>query len=624
MPVKLRDQVPPPFWLWALLPLLLVAVLVIPQLDDIAIYGDEKSSLLDGAGVHPSGPQTLPEVLDHIAPQQSLGWPFTIFLWVRAAGRSEVAVRLLPFLAGMLAHAMVYRAGRDFLSPKAGLLALLLLAGAMFPQTNMLHARSFPMVLLFSALTLWSYWRIAAQPTVAGRREQVALFLGTAGLLYSHYFAALLLPVIVLFHLLYVRKNGRGWRLPWPLVAGALFGLLQLPLLLQGLAATASLGVKRPVISAPELLAQFVQYVVNGIVDPPFAAGLLIALLLPTGLVIAMLLQRNSGQRVDVVRYLAFLSATLLLVFALANEMLGVITERRMRYLMALWPPLALLAGAGLARLSERYRRPVTALLTFWLLLGAWLGLTTDYRYQLGFFKQTDVHLAYRAVDQHVPASEALAIDNDVSELELEPYYLLLVDTPFVVYNRHRDDPMKHVLRLHAEYPYLWLLFRTQDVERMHTLADVLDRVICEQVAVSDRYVLARHAVSSVHCPDTPARLQFDRDIQLAGPEIRLEDGLLRFFAGFRSVDDYLLASYSAAIHILDAAGERVAQGDVGVGPGRYIPLTSTIDLSALPTGDYELGVALYNWQTGERLAGHDLQGGAAGDYFPLFTFRIE
>ena len=612
-------------WWWALLPLLLVAVLTIPQLGDIAYYGDEISSLVDGAGAFPSGPKTLAEIPNHLSPEQALGWPLLLFVWVRLAGWSEVAARLLPLCAGLLAHAVVYRAGRDLFSPIAGLFAALLLAAAMFPQTYMLHARAFPMAMLFAALCFWSYWHIALRPQRPGMRAQAGLLLGAAGLLYSHYFGALVLPVLGLYHLLFVPKNRRWWR---PIILFGLAGLtamLQLPFLIQGLNRAASrVAFHRPGLAPPELMAQFLRYLVNGVLAPPPSVGLLLIILLPVALVIIILLRQRAGLRASAAWYLGVVSVSLLLLFIAANEMLKIVTERRMRYLITLWPPLALLAGAGLWRLAGSQRRLAGGLLAFWLLLGTLLGLTTEYRYELGFFDRTNVHLAFRAVEEQIPGSEALVLDETVAVLDKDEYYRELLEQPFIVYNRHRDDPLKHVLRLHARYPYLWLLFHSRDLAHMASLAALLERIVCERATVDGGYTLERLALSPVHCPDSPARLQFEADIQLTGPDIRLEDGLLRLHAGFRSVDNYLLARYSLAVHIIDPlSGERVAQGDVGVGPGSFAPVSSEIDISVLPPGDYELRVALYDWQSGARLPARDPVTGASGDIHTLYSFRI-
>ena len=99
-------------------------------------------------------------------------------------------------------------------------------------------------------------------------------------------------------------------------------------------------------------------------------------------------------------------------------------------------------------------------------------------------------------------------------------------------------------------------------------------------------------------------RLQFESAATLFAPdEPQLLDGRLRLRTGLRSEDKTFLDRLSLAIHIIDSrSGERVAQADTGVGPGTYVPLCREIDVSALPPGDYEVRVALYDWQTGDRL----------------------
>ena len=137
-------------------------------------------------------------------------------------------------------------------------------------------------------------------------------------------------------------------------------------------------------------------------------------------------------------------------------------------------------------------------------------------------------------------------------------------------------------------------------------------------------FTLDRFALHSVeNCPNLPARLLFDSDIQLTAPEITISDGLLRLDAHFRSEDEQLLARYSLAVHVIDSrSGERVAQGDTGIGPGFIVPFRSEIDISALPPGDYEVRVALYDWQTGARLSARDLVTDEVNDIYTLHRFQ--
>ena len=74
---------------------------------------------------------------------------------------------------------------------------------------------------------------------------------------------------------------------------------------------------------------------------------------------------------------------------------------------------------------------------------------------------------------------------------------------------------------------------------------------------------------------------------------------------------------------LIQRTGLRIAQGDVGVGPGAIVPLRSEIDISALPPGDYELRVALYDWQTGARLSAKDLVTDEVSDIHTLHYFRL-
>ncbi len=613
-------------WLWALLPLLLAAGLVIPALGDIALNGDEFASLVT-AGVFRPGPLYLVDVWNYIAEEdsdQALGWPLLFSVWGRLAGWSEVAARALPCFGGLLALAWVYRAGNDLFSPQAGLFAALLLSASMFPQTNMLHARVFPMVMLFTVWSLWAYWRNALQPRPPGWQAQASLLTGVTGLLYSQYFGALLLPVLVLFHLLFVPKNRRWWRTVLLLGLAALISALQLPAFINGLELTESREILHSIaLTPPQLLAQFLRYLANGVVFPAPWVGELLVILLPLALLVATLWQLRARRPVGARWLLAFVSATLLLLYVAFNEALRVVTERRMRYLIALWPLLALLAGTGLRQLADAHRRLAAALLAIWLILGVTLALTTDLRYELGYFRQLSIHRVYQIIREQIPASDFLIQDTRVAPSDTSLFYVRLTGADWTTLSRYRADPYEAIRPVQAAYPYVWLLYSSRDRAGFADLPQQLDRVLCERVLDEWGYTLERYALYSVeNCPARPVRLAFDSGIQLTAPEIAVSDGLLRLDAHFHSEDSYLLSRYSLAVHVIDQSGQRVAQGDTGVGPGTIVPLRSEIDISALPPGDYEVRVALYDWQTGARLSARDLVTDEVNDIYTLHRFQ--
>ena len=219
------------------------------------------------------------------------------------------------------------------------------------------------------------------------------------GLLYSQYFGALLLPVLGLFHLLFVPKNRRWWRTALLLGLAAMASVPQLPGLLNGVAFTVTRSQMRPIaLTPPQLLAQFLRYLANGVVFPAPWVGELLVVLLPLALLVATVLRLRARRPVGARWLLAFVSATLLLLYVAFNEALRVVTERRMRYLVALWPLIALLAGCGLRQLADAHRRLAAALLALWLILGVTLALTTDLRYELGYFPQSSIHRVYQII----------------------------------------------------------------------------------------------------------------------------------------------------------------------------------------------------------------------------------
>ena len=614
-------------WLLALFPLLLTASLVIPALGDIAFNGDEPASMI-AAGALRSGPWSPEEVLSTVAlrsPEQALGWPLLLSVWGRLVGWSEVATRALPLFGGLLALAWVYRTGHDLFTAQTGFFAALLLSASLFPQTNMLHARAFTMVMLFSAWSMWAYWRNALSPRAPGLRAQASLLIGMTGLLYSQYFGVLLLPVLGLFHLLFVPKNRRWWRTVLLSGLAALIAALQLPAFIYGLELTeSSEKLHSNALTPLQLLAQFLRYLVNGTLSPTPQVATLLAILLPLALVIATLLHLRSKRKADAFWFLVFVSATLLLLFTAINEALRVVTERRMRYLIALWPPIALLTGYGLRQMAGAHRRLAAVLLALWLILGVTLALTTDLRYELGYFAQSNIHRVFPVIREQISTSDFLIQDSRVAPTDTRRYYAVLLDTDRATVGRYQDDPYETIRPVQAAYPYVWLLYLSKDRVGFADLPQELGRVLCERVLDEWGYTLERYALHSVeNCPDKPVRLAYDSDIRLTVPKITVSDDLLRLDAHFRSADERLLARYSLAVHVFDQLSERVAQDDVGVGPGAIVPLRSEIDVSALPPGDYELRVALYDWQTGERLIARDLETGVIGDIHTLQRFHI-
>ena len=613
-------------WLWALLPLLLAAALSIPLLDVDAFNGDEPASLI-AAGVLRSGPLSLEATWSFITnsdPHQAYGWPVLLAIWGYLVGWSEVAVRALSLFFGMLALAWVYRTGRDLLAPRAGLLAALLLSTSGFFLAYMIHARAFTLIALCSTLCIWSYWRIVLNPRPTGMGAPAGLMLGSVSLLYLHYFSALFLPALGLFHLLFVPKNRRWWRPVLLLGLAALLATVQLPGFLQGLERTVVDGdLHNRALSATALLSRFVRFMTNGLVapSPPFSELLLLAL--PLVLALVTLQGLRGVVRLNSFRLVAWMSLAVLAVMISINALIQMIEVSRIRYLMPLWPLTALLAGAGLRHLARRHPQIVTGLLALWLILGVHLSTSSNFRYELGYFIPSEIHRIYRALGEQVPETNLLMIDKSALWTDSRGLYSSLLHQNFNALPVEGEFLLENIRETYTAHPFIWLLYPSRDGALIKDLTDGEGLAHCELAVDEWGFALERLARSGARCASDAWRLEFENNIRLTWSGISLREELLSFEAGLTSVDDYLLASYSLAVHVINPRnGERVAQGDVGVGPGAIATTSSEIDISALPPGDYEVRVALYDWQTGARLSARDLETDAISDIHTLHHFQ--
>ena len=543
-------------WIWALLPLLLAAALAIPLLDVDAFNGDEPASLFS-AGILDSGPGSLAEVWDYLVesdPRNPPGWPVLLFVWGRIAGWSEVAIRALSLFAGLLTLAWVYRTGRCMFSPGAGLVAALLLGTSVFLLAYMANARAYALVALYATACLWYYWRVALRSRPAGRGGQAGLLLGSTGLLWTHYFGALLLPVLGLFHLLFVPKRRRWWRPVILFGIAALSATLQIPFLPGGLAYTASENLGEWLLTAPSLLSEVVRFMSNGLVALPPSLSELVLVFLPPVLVIVALRRQRTEDRISAIWLLLFTSVTLLAMVIAINEVAWVIVSNRIRYLMPLWPLTALMAGAGILRLAQRNRQVVTGLLVLWLILGVRLGTGSDFRNELGYFIPSEIHRLYRALGELVPETDLLMIDKSALWTDSRSLYSNLLDQNFNALPVEGEFLLENIRETYAAYPFLRLLYPSRDGALIRDLTDGEGLAHCELVLDEWGFTLERLARSEARCASDERRLEFENNVRLTWSGFSLRDEMLRFEAGLTSIDDYLLANYSLAVHVINPA----------------------------------------------------------------------
>ena len=485
-----------PFWWLALLPLLLAAALAIPLLNHDGFNGDEPAYVIM-AGALRAGNPSLAEVWDSLTPRVAAGWPTLLALWGPIVGWSEPAIRSLTLFVGLLTIAVVCRAGKDFFSAPAGIVAATLLAASVFHHAFMLQAIPYASVALFAAMTIWGYRHVSLRFDRRARGAQANLLLGSVGLAYSHFLAAFLVPIVFLYHILFAPRRRGGWkRASQLLILAGAAGALQLPLLIRGWDFTRSENLHFTALQMRALLANLLHDLSNGILEVTVTSTLIVYVLAATILLAAGGISTTGG-------FLSFAGTGFLLAALVFNEWMVIFTGTRMRYLMPLWPVTALLVGAGLCRLFRSRRLLATALLALWVIQGSFLALATDFRYELGFFFRLDLHHLRPTIPEIVPPGDFLVVDSRVAQPQAghhRYFHLRSMDRAWGIYCSDLEAFCESSGEDLHSYPGVWLFHLTKDREEFIDVPARLDRVSCGVALESRGYTLERLAPSAAEC----------------------------------------------------------------------------------------------------------------------------
>lgn len=233
-----------------------------------------------------------------------------LFYWAEhimlLLGNSEVVLRFLPALLGILTIPLTYLVGKEFMDRNTGIIAATAFASSPFLLFYSQEARAYSMMLFFVTFAMVFYFRALKNNSL---RDWALFGVLSALAFWSHFYALVIIGALFLYALyeLYpkIRNNLTAAK---PLVAGgALFALICLPLIIVTIQLYAKRTGSAPTfgIQGPEIIiATFAQ------ISGSEVAMYLLLILFIAGIVQAFLLDKNKG---------IFLVTVTVLMFVISN-----------------------------------------------------------------------------------------------------------------------------------------------------------------------------------------------------------------------------------------------------------------------------------------------------------------
>lgn len=625
-------------WWWLVPALLFTFWLGAHGLDATPLWNDEWYQIRDARVSN-----DLYIVADHLAiqnPWHAPGYFIMLNLWARLADWHPFTLRALALFCGMLGITWTYRLGRDHISPRVGLYAALVLASSEFFVHYLHETRMYTWTVALAAYLLWIYLRVVRRRCEPSAAEWLALFGGAVVALYSHYFLLLPLGAIALYHLLFAPKNRRCW-----IVVGVMLlaGIAYLPWIFSALLRVINRATDREVVglmTGSETVA-WVSYL--------FSNGITL-LLIVFALLALLAAWRWRGWARGGVLALLFFTGVVIVEILIVGALVRVFVDERTRYLIFVWPLLAVVVGIGIAEAGrllrgERGRALSTLALGVWVVIGVRNNLYPTFTATLpGSTLTFPLQIAMRELRElHTPGDFIVSIVPDDNNYErynnISPFYVALerlaADTrPLgIALEGTQQDLYADVMSdVGAERSYVWLSYLTEPTPApLPEFAAVLSEqyAFCGQAGGRPDLHLRfdEYARSPVCCtPESnprPPLIDYGNGLRLLGVDLVPEGAGLRVFASWDGADRLPPETYSVALHVLDGNETLLAQVDYGLPGETFTCPDQMMDVSQLPPGEYHVIAIVYNWQTGARLVGTLEASGEAGDALPVSAFRI-
>ena len=575
----------------------------------IAVDEPRTAGHLSASRFHPpySIPETVRSVINsnvHVP-----GYFVLMNIWIRLAGQDVFSLRMLSVYFGLIALALAYRLALETGSADTAIDAALLAACLAFVAYYTYNIRMYSLLAMLSVWVAWSYWKITSVAGAVPRRYWIAYMSASVAILWVHYYGAILLAAVGVYHLFFAPKDRRWLQTSLASIAAVLLLVPWLPLNASGL--SVRIVVTDDALSLMESIYALASAYTNGL---PVIA-----------LVAAIAAARHFGRLSKSQKYILILAGAIFLLMIAANEFAPVVVARRLRYtiILALPGACALAIGLNLIPGWRHFRLPFLIL---------WIAA-------FAFYARSEELLAYSNwlnLDQHkVPHYQDVFYEEAVVTYGSDYIVSFHPDTPiperYLGYYGRDPGEVKGLIHIWtngqgaAEIQVLdrrystvdsmdawrfpvWLVYNPEqtDLRKIPAYSDAFARHYqsCGRYVEKPLSVVERYAPLDVPCAllaaADPLAIRYGSDTELSNIVFKLEDNTLNVYSWWTRTE---FGDYKYALQIFDQGGTKMApQSDDIIGNvGFYL---RRLDISSLPAGEFVLKLVVYERKTFESQPG--------------------
>ena len=495
------------YWLLTLPFILLAAWLGMRQLDSDLFWFDEMIQLHRSTG-DIYGPVDFAKVLERVQGSQS--WPpfhsFAAAAWGMVSGWTAFATRYLSLAAGLLSIAFVYRLGRDMFSHRAGLIAAILMSSAAFFIYYLHEFRGYSFVVLFSAASVWFYWRVLAYKQHRNLMR-LLLFISLLLTLHTHYGAVFTPLIIGVYHLFLARPRNRQWLITLIVIGAA--ALAYIPWILFALQGVIEREMAEPRgLPTTTAIYEMLSSYANGLWF--IAAPLML-----------YALTRSKNRDRAMLFMMSWLFLGLILMLGLnqyAQFMFHV------RHAIVFIVPLMLLVAVGLSQVPKRWWWLRVSVIVLWVGLGIFHSQGIDFMNSTSGFMMpipsAPMNAAIDIIEHCVDETDAVVFLGPEPGQEFERFHALTIayyvgDTasrygqinnmvnmaayaPGAAYLDLFDDYASAFNDLIDDAPEVWVFSLVQPI-RMYTFLPEFQQLITARYAYGDQVINADGLIAYVY-----------------------------------------------------------------------------------------------------------------------------